>query len=168
MVRFFTQILIGVILLLTGVALGIWFGPQLTSSPSAMSITSMASQIPILGSIAKPDANSPFELYEYPTIKFRPKPLNDAEGALAQLSTRFEKGDGPNSLGKMNYKLTIFKAPGRQQCEIQLLDDMGFKLSQFSASDFQPIPGSTEVMESRDAFSLTEAEYKKVRDYSVK
>lgn len=168
MIRFFVNILTGIVCLLTGVAIGVWYGPQLKTTEPAQEISSLAAKVPLLKSMTNSEENDAIESYEYPTIKFKPKPLSEAQGALVQLSTRFEKADQANQQGKMHYRLTLFKAPEKQQCEVQLLDDADFKLSQFDASDFHQIPGSADIREARDSFPLTEEEYKKVKDYSIK
>lgn len=156
------------IFLITGLFAGVFFGPQLRLSAPFSSISSIASKVPGLKAISQTDENSAFEMYDYPTIKWKPKPLNEKPGAIAQLWTRYEAADAANSPGKMNYRLTIFKAPDKSQVEVQLLDDMGFKLSQFNASDFHQIPGSSDIMEARESHQLSEGEYRKVRDYSIK
>lgn len=106
-------------------------------------------------------------MYNYPTIKWKPKPLADVPGALVQLWTTYEKPD-PQQPGKMNYRLTVFKAPNKQRCEIQLLDENSFKLMQFEASDFHQIPGTADIMEARESQPCTEEEYRRVKEYSIK
>ncbi len=166
--QIFITFLSSIICLVVGLSVGVFFGPQLKMTPPVLWITSQASKVPFINSLAKPDGNSPFEVYDYPTIKWRAKPLPDAHGAIVQLWTRYERADEQHSAGKMNYKLTVFKAPGKHQCEVQLLDDMGFKLVQFDASDFHQIPGAPDIMEARESNACTEDDYKKVRDYSIK
>jgi hypothetical protein len=116
-------------------------------------------------------------MYDYPTIKWRAKPLADPPGAIGQLWTTYEpaeqepgqqpgKSAGPPP-GKMKYRLTVFKAPGKAQCVVELLDDKGFKLSQFDVSDFHQVPGTSDIMEARDSYPCTEEEYKRVGDYAI-
>jgi hypothetical protein len=69
----------------------------------------------------------------------------------------------------MRYKLTVFKAPEPpRQLQVQLLDKNGFKLLQFDASDFQKLPGTTSLLESRQDFPCSEIDYRQATDYSVK
>lgn len=168
MVRFIITPLFGLFCLVVGLVLGVVFAPQLKTTAPARSIMSIAAKIPLGKGAGKPDENSPYEMYDYPTIKWRPKPLSDAPGAIAQLWTTFEWTDQQHQAGKMNYRLTVFKAPERSQCEVQLLDSQGFKISQFDASDFHLIPGASDIMEARDSKECKEDEYKRVSDYSIK
>ncbi len=150
--------LVAIAFLLFGLGIGVAFGSQMKSAFFA--------KVPWAVGMEK-DKNAAFELYDYPTIKWRAKPL-DANGAIVQLWTRYENDGGKDANGKMNYKLTVFKAPDKTNCEIQLLDDMGFKLAQFDASDFHQLPGAADITESRDSFQVSEDIYRKVRDYSIK
>lgn len=161
--QFLITSLLSLLFLIIGLVAGVCLAPQIKSSPPALWLSSQASKLP--GAV--PDKDSPFESYDYPTIKWRAKPLAEAQGAIAQLSTRYESAE-PSQPGRMNYKLTVFKAPGKGQCEIQLLDDAGFKLMQFDATDFHQIPGTADIMEARDSHACTEEEYRRVRDYSIK
>lgn len=113
----------------------------------------------------KKDENSPYEEYEYPKIKWRAKPLPGAEGAIAQLSTTYERAANGGQ-GAAKYRLTLFKAGGKGSHEVQLLDANGFKLLEFNAADFHEIPGS-DLMEARDSFACDEDQYRQARDYSV-
>lgn len=161
--RVFSLIAFGIFWLFIGVVVGICFGPKMK--------TVLSEKVPMIRSLESKDKNSPIESEDYPTIKFRAKPLDD-KGAIVQLSTRFEgdKGDpaAQSASGKVNYKLTIFKAPDKSQCEVQLLDVDGFKLLQFDASDFHQLPGTADIMESRDSYACSEDLYRRVRDYSIK
>ncbi len=165
--RIFTTTMFGIICALFGLAAGVWFAPQLKLSPPFQMIASFAYKVPWSKSISQADSNSPFEMYDYPTIKWRPRPFADPDGAIAQLWTRYEWNDNTHSSGKMNYRLTVFKAPGKTQCTVQLLDDKGFKITQFDATDFHQVPGAPDIMEARDSFAVTEDQYKKVGDYAV-
>lgn len=154
------------VFLVTGLGCGMWLGLQVKSGEPG--VTSLLTKIPGVSSLVKSDENSPIELYEYPIIKWRAKPLADVPEAIIQLWTTYEPSDPPGQQGKMNYKLTVFKAPEKGQFEVQLLDKTGFKLLQFDASDFHQIPGSADLKEARDSYSCTEDLYKKIRDYSIK
>ncbi len=162
--QFFTTFLVGLFCLVAGLGIGIGFGPQILQTEPAQWITT---NVPGVTSVFKPDANSPFETYAYPTIKWRPKLIGGAPGAIAQLSTTFDSGADKNQAGTMKYRLTLFKAPGKQQCDVQLLDDMGFKLMQFNVATFRPVPGAPDIIEARDSLSCPENDYKKAHDYSV-
>lgn len=127
-------------------------------------------------------SNSQFEEYNYPIIKWKPKPISGVPGAIVQLSTTYEISD-------LKYKLTLFRAPtsaqpkagarGIQeastsveipnQITVQLLDSNGFKLSEFTVNQrqWEQIPG-TSVLESRDKINCNEWDYRRSRDYSVK
>lgn len=161
-------LLFGLICLVAGVAGGVWLAPQLGSTEPSHLIMTLASTVPGAKFISQADDNSPFEVYNYPIIKWRAKPIADAQGAIAQLWTTYEAADAQNQSGKLNYRLTVFKAPDKHQFEVQLLDETGFKRMQFDATDFHQIPGTADIMEARDSQPCTEAEYKKVRDYSIK
>lgn len=127
-------------------------------------------------------SNSQFEEYNYPIIKWKPKPISGVSGAIVQLSTTFEMND-------LKYKLTLFRAGTNSQTKagphgisetttslevpnqinVQLLDQNGFKLSEFTINQRQwdQIPGTT-VLESRDKINCNEWDYRRARDYSVK
>lgn len=164
--QFLTTVFCSLIFLVIGLAVGIGFAPQLKGVEPIKTIADMVNQA--AGARSVNDENSPYELYDYPTIKWRPKAIAEVPGAIVQLWTRYEPTDAASPSGKVNYKLTVFKAPDKGACEVQLLDDMGFKLIQFNAGDFHNIPGAPNIMEARESFPCTEAEYKKVRDYSIK
>lgn len=168
MLRNLLTFFVSVLFLIAGLISGVIFAPQLRMQPPFSAMISLFSKMPGLNQSPKLDENSPFELYDYPTIKWKPKAMNEKPGAIAQLWTRYEAAEPGKGGGKMNYRLTIFKDPDKSQCEVQLLDNMGFKLTQFIASDFHEIPGAAEIMEARDSHDLTEDLYRKVRDYSVK
>jgi hypothetical protein len=116
--------------------------------------------------VRMPPPAGQFEEYNYPFVKWKAKPMADAEGAIAQLSTTYERGPAGQP-GVVKYRLTLFKAANGGAREVQMLDDKGFKLHQFVASDFHQIPGS-ELMESRDEFQCDEEAYRQSRDYSIK
>ncbi len=156
----------GLICLGIGLAAGVFLAPQLNSSVPVKEMKSLFSKVP--GLKTELDKDSPYEEYNYPIIKWRPKPLNDAPGALAQLWTTYEWDDSEHKNGKMNYRLTLYKVTGKNLCEVQLLDDTGFKITEFNASDFYPIPGSTDLIEARESHPLSEEKYKRVQDYSIK
>lgn len=143
-----------------------WLGLQVKAGEPG--ISSLFKKIPGVKELVKVDENSPIELYEYPIIKWRAKPIADVPEAIIQLWTSYEPSDQPGQQGKINYRLTVFKAPDKSNFEVQLLDQTSFKLLQFEASDFHQIPGSAELKEARDSVPCTEEMYKKVRDYSVK
>lgn len=103
-----------------------------------------------------------FESYNYPVIKWQPKPVSTMPGAFVQLWTTYE--------GKVKYKVTLFKAPTLpRRMEITLLDQNGFKLTEFrvSMNDWAPVPGSS-LYEARNDGYCSESDYKLARDISVK
>lgn len=133
--------------------------PPVTPKKSPATVTAAATS-------SKPsDGSGQFEEYAYPVIKWRAKPLPGDEGAIAQLSTTFDRSQ-PGQQGVVKYRLTVFKSTDKRQREVQLLDAMGFKLHEFHAGDFHEIPNS-QLMESRDSFPCDETEYQQARDYSV-
>lgn len=163
LIGFFINLVVAVVCIAGGLIAGVILGPKIKATPAVMQMVSMAAKIP--GTNVKPGEN--IELYDYPTIKWCPKRLADGPEAIGQLWTRYEQATGAaGKTGKINYKLTIYKAPNKAQCEVQLLDDMGFKLGQFTPADFHPL--SPDIMESRDSFECTEDVYRRIRDYSVK
>lgn len=122
-----------------------------------------------------------FESYNYPMIKWKPKAISRIPGAIVQLATTFE-------LNEMKYKLTLFKTPSEvkvsgsqgvqeasnalmvpSRVSVQLLDQNGFKLIEFSigSQQWDQIPG-TNVLEARDKLNCNEWDYRRSRDYSVK
>lgn len=105
-----------------------------------------------------------FETYNYPMVKWEAKPLN-GKGAVAQLWTTYDR-PSPRDEGVVKYRLTLFKSPGGETHRIQLLDDGGFKILEFKASDFQDVPG-TELTEARESFSCPEEQYRQARDYAI-
>lgn len=117
--------------------------------------------------IPQPDNSTQFEKYDYPTIKWRAKPLAGADDAIAQLSTTYDRSTTAGQQGAVKYRLTLFKVNSDAAREVQLLDANGFKLFQFNASDFHQIPGS-QLMEARDSFSCDEEQYRQARDYSIR
>lgn len=165
--QFLVIFLFGLFCGIAGFGAGVWSGPQVKSFQPVRFLASSASAVPWAKSLAQLDDNSPFEMYNYPVIKWRAKPLSDAPGAIAQLWTTYEWSDKQHQSGTMNYRLTVFKAPEGQR-EVQLLDENGFKITQFYASDFHKIPGSSDIMEARDSHPCTEEQYKRVGDYSIK
>lgn len=159
-----TTLFVGLLCLVTGLGLGIWLAPQLKLAEPTKWV---AANAPWAASLVQPDANSPYEMYAYPNIKWRPKLLAGAPESIAQLSTTFEASKNPAEPGTMKYRLTIFKAPNTQQCGVQLLDGMGFKIWEFNVNQFHKIPGAPDVMEARDNIPFAEDAYKKACDYSV-
>jgi hypothetical protein len=145
-----------------GMCVGVLLGPQLKTTPPGRMIVSMANKVPFTKSIGETDKDSPIEMYDYPTIKWRAKPLADPPDAIGQLWTKFEQ-----KTGKMDYRLTLFKAQSRTQCQVQMLDDNGFKIGQFEVTDFHPVPGAADIIESKDSCTCTEEDYKRMGDYSI-
>lgn len=145
---------------------GVCLGPKLKASQPVRMILALVNNAPLTKSITKAN-DSPIELYDYPTIKWRPKPFADPQGAIAQLWTSYDWADEQHQSGKMNYKLSVFQASDKHECFVQLLDDNGFKLAQIDVSDFRPVPGVPGLMEAKDSLPCTEAEYKRIGDYSV-
>ena len=169
----------GLICLLVGLCIGIWSGPKLRLSAPVKAIDSLIAKV--RGVKTETDKNSPYEMYDYPTIKWKPKPVAEIPGAIVQLWTTFEpssqSNQAPNGTenqagrpapGKMSYRLTVFKAPAKNQFEVQLLNEMGFKLMQFNAEDFHQVPGTQDITEARDSQPCTEEEYRKISEYSIK
>jgi hypothetical protein len=161
-------VVLAVICFVAGLGFGVSLGQEWKWTQWGGKVAAIAGNVPWAKGIVQQDKDAPYEMYDYPTIKWRAKPLNDAQGAITQLWTTYEWDDEQHKSGKMNYRLTIYKAPDKQQCEVQLLDKNGFKITQFDASDFHQTAGAPEIMESRESHPCTEAEYQKVRDYSVK
>jgi hypothetical protein len=169
MVRALTIIIFGLFCLASGLLIGVWFAPTLRSSEAFRLVNALTHKLPITKTIVSADNSSPFESYDYPTIKWRAKPLAQPEGAIAQLYTTYEWNDKSHQpgTGRMNYRFTVFKAGDRKQFEVQMLDDKGFKISQFDISDFRPVPGAPDIMDARDSHEFSEDEYKKFGDYAV-
>lgn len=130
---------------------------------------------------ASPAPSEQIESYAYPMIKWKPKAVSRIPGAIVQLATTYE-------VNELKYKLTLFRAPtevkssgssGVQETRnsylipsrvsVQLLDQNGFKLLEFSvgSNQWDQIPG-TSVLEARDKISCNEWDYRRSRDYSVK
>jgi hypothetical protein len=162
----FTTMLVGLICLVAGLCVGAEWAPQLKVTTAGQWIAAQASAIPWPTGTAPNSDDNQFESYEYPTIKWKPKPLSDAPGAIVRLWTTYDTKD-PSS-GTIKYKLTLFKGNKDVGREVQLIDAMGFKLIQFNASDFHGIPGAADIVEARDSVPCTEEQYRNARDYSVK
>jgi hypothetical protein len=162
--------LTGIVCATLGFGAGIFYGSsQDTQCCVPMQwLKTLGKQLPWLTPTSKDDPNSPYETYKYPSIKWRAKPISQSPGAIVQLWTTYEQGSKPGESGVIKYKLMLFKVPDKQSCEVQLLDEKGFKLLQFTASDFHEIPGAPNIIEARDNLPCSEEEYKKVRDYSTK
>lgn len=162
------SIIVGAVSLGLGLTIGAWQSSQLKSSEAGRWVSDAAQKIPIPKGSNQDGDDSNFESNEYPTLKWKAKPLSDAPGAIVRLWTTFENGPKNDPQGSMKYKLTLFKATKKDGREVQILDGMGFKLFQFGAIDFHEIPGAPDIVESRDAVPCTEEVYRKARDYSVK
>jgi hypothetical protein len=110
-----------------------------------------------------------YDTYEYPFIKWKPKIL--ATGALVQLETTMESGY--HSRGNIKYKVNVLVRGSAimpaQGLHVDLLDKRGFSLCSFSigARDFGLIAG-TSVMEAHGTTYVTEEDYQKAVDYTVK
>ena len=162
--RLFDTIFVGSICLFIGLVVGAWQPEQLRATQVGQWISSTASKV-IAAKVGSDE--SQFETYNYPTIKWRPKALADGPDAVVRLWTKYQAGP-TGQPGVLKYKLTLFKATNRNSREVQLLDPMGFKLTQFTASDFHDIPGAPDIAEACDDVSCQEDQYKQARDYSVK
>jgi hypothetical protein len=168
MLRVLVTVIVGACCFAAGLCVGVWKAAQLKTTEPARQIQAIAAKVPVLSADSKPDPDSPFESYEYPTIKWRAKSLSDADGAIGRLWTTYEPNGSPEKPGLMKYKLTLFKATNKSMREVQLLDAQGFKLLQFQAGDFHDIPGAADVIEARDGVACQEDVYKKAQDYSIK
>jgi hypothetical protein len=166
--RILITLFVGLACLVAGLLFGAWQSAQLKSTKAGQWIAATASKVPWTKSGDQSSDDNQFESYNYPTVKWRPKPLPDASDSAVQLWTTYEAGPKNAPQGLMKYKLTLFKATNKDQREVQMLDAMGFKIVQFSANDFHVLPGSTTIVEARDSVSCSEDQYKKARDYSVK
>jgi hypothetical protein len=164
--RLILPFIIGMFCGFLGLCAGICFGPQLKRTPPAQAVMSWANRMPGLKSVSQTDSNSPIEVYNYPTIKWRAKPLSDPPGSIGQLWTKYEWTDAQHQSGKLDYRLTLFKA-AKHQCQIQLLDDQGFKIMQFDVSDFHQVPGAEDISEARDSTACSEDNYKQTGDYVI-
>lgn len=111
------------------------------------------------------ETQSAIELYAYPEIKFKLKPVSSLPGAAVQLETTSAKL--PYAGETIRFKLTIVNASRMpSQIAVQLLDHSGFKLIQhiFYAQDFRVIPG-TQLIEARGDRYDNSNTYKDVRDF---
>jgi hypothetical protein len=161
--RLILTLLFGLLCLAAGLCVGVLFAPQLKTTAPAQQVMSVASKIPWAKSISQTDNDSPFELYNYPVIKFKAKPLAEAPGGIIQLWTTYDR-----DAKSVQYRLTVFKGGNQQQYEVQLLDGLGFKLGQFNAGDFHAVPGASDIVESRESYPVSEEKYRQIHDYSVK
>jgi hypothetical protein len=163
-----TTVIVGFFCLAVGLFAGTFQGAQIKTTPAGQWVTAAAAKIEAGVGAGQTGDDNQIETNEYPTLKWKPKPLMDAAGAIVRLWTIFEAGPNKDTPGTLKYKLTLFKAVRKDQREVQLLDSQGFKLMQFNAADFHDIPGAPDIVEARDALPCSEADYKKIRDYSVK
>ena len=113
-----------------------------------------------------------FDTYEYPFIKWKPKLL--PTGALVQLETTLEEdGSGHRFNGIVKYKVNVLVKGNSlvpsHGIKFELLDNKGFGLCKFSisASELGVITG-TSILQARGTANITEENYKKAVDYSVK
>ena len=116
--------------------------------------------------MATPELNGPgsenIETYNYPMIKWQPKPVSTIPGAFIQLQTLYD--------GKLKCKTTLFKATALpRSLHITLLDQFGFKLAdvRIDQNDWSPLPGSN-LYEARNDGFCSELEYRKARDFSIR
>jgi hypothetical protein len=163
-----TTVIVGLLCLIIGLCAGTLEGSQIKTTPAGQWITSAASQVQAGVGAGESGDDNQIETNEYPILKWRAKALPDASGSIVRLWTKFEEGPNKDTPGSLKYKLTLFKAIRKDLREVQLLDAQGFKLMQFNAADFHDIPGAPDIVEARDTIPCPEADYKKVRDYSVK
>jgi hypothetical protein len=106
-----------------------------------------------------------WEQYNYPTVKWKAKPIPHVDGGVAQLQTTFEPG-ADDKPGTVKYTLTVLKDPSKRGRRILLLDKDGFKVCEFAASDWQDVAAS-DFIQARDNFPMMEEDYRRVRDYTV-
>ncbi len=162
-------ILVGLVCFGLGLVAGTAFAPQLKNTAPGRWVESQAAELPIARKLSQSDKDGPFESDEYPTLKWRPKPLADSPDSIVRLWTKYESaGAADGKGGVLKYKLTLYKPVNRNSREVQLLDRDGFKIMQFNVDDFHEIAGSADLVEARDSFSCPESDYKKARDYSVR
>jgi len=110
---------------------------------------------------------SNIESYEYPKIKWKPKLITEVPGAIAQLLTTFEQKSQWQTVVK--YKLTLFKVPQIPTgIEIELVDQDGFKLTEFHvySESFHQI--SANLVEATGSLSCAEKDYARARDFNIK
>ncbi len=108
-----------------------------------------------------PSLDNWFDKFEYPYIKWKPKPLGSRPTIYAQLSTTYVDG--------IKYQLTVFESPIIPNLNVQLLDQNGFKLAEFTAhvSDFHVIPGTSVLEAKGNILGCSEEQYKLARDFSA-
>lgn len=114
------------------------------------------------GSAIQQAGSENFETYNYPMIKWQPKPIPNMPGAFIQLLTLYD--------GKLKYKTTLFKATYLpRSLNIVLLDQFGFKLCDvhISQNDWTQLPG-TNLYEARNDGFCSEQEYRKARDFAIR
>lgn len=113
----------------------------------------------------KPVVPGPFESYEYPIVKWKPRYVSSMGETIAQLITSFE-------YGHMKYRV-VLKLPKHYDyppsLHFQFLDKNGFNIYGFNVygNEFHPISG-TELLEAQgDDNHFSETTLKLVSDYSV-
>lgn len=114
------------------------------------------------GSAIQQAGTENFETYNYPMIKWQPKPIPTMPGAFIQLLTLYD--------GKLKYKTTLFKATYLpRSLNIVLLDQFGFKLCdvRIDQNDWTQLPGSN-LYEARNDGFCSEQEYRKARDFAIR
>ena len=118
-----------------------------------------------------PEVKGEFESYDYPFIKWKPKLL--PTGALVQLETMLDESTNEYR-PRLKYKMYVFVKGGNlipsNGIQINLLDVRGFSLGNFSISSnsFSLVSGSQQVLEARGTTNISEIDYKRAVDYSVK
>lgn len=166
MIRTLVTLALCLVCSIVGLCVGIAFAPQLRTTGVGLFFQALVHRVPSLKA-GTGEQESAIEMYDFPTIKWRAKPLAAPVGAIGQLWTNFECTDEQHQTGTLNYRLTLFKATDNRQCKIQLLDENGFKLMQFDVSDFHQVPGAADVTESRDSTTCDEDKYKRAADYVI-
>lgn len=143
-----------------------WLQTDPSPAPASLGVPASAG-VPASGARTSNSASGKgeWEDYNYPTIKWKARPIPHLDGGVAQLQTTFEPGLD-NKPGMVKYTLTVLKDPNKRGRQIMLLDKDGFKICKFAASDWQDVAAS-EFIQARDEFPMTEEDYRRVRDYNV-
>jgi hypothetical protein len=135
----------------------------LNVDPSENRPTSAASGATPLGGTP---TNGAWEDYKYPTIKWKAKPLAKIQGGAAQLLTKYE-ATPEGKPGVVRYLLTVMKDSSKRPRVVQLLDENGLKIQDFTVTDWLDVAGSDDFVQARDSFAMSEEDYRRVRDYTV-
>src|SRR5437868_5962681 len=107
--QFVMCVLCSLVCLAIGLGVGLWAGLNSSQIAPVQKLLGAVKQVPWAKAAVDQADASPFEVYNYPTIKWRPKAVADPPGAIAKLSTKYEPSVESSDKGIVRYQLILFK-----------------------------------------------------------